>query len=109
MQVLFLQAKVTGSTLNGKKERMQAEEGDKEKWDFLSFAETWAPNESLEDTKNEVLFTHVRLKLMFFSILSFQKNIITIAYLSFVCTADFTSRETLHEWDKYNMGSISKS
>lgn len=66
MQVLFLQAKVTGSTLNGKKERMQAEEGDKEKWDFLSFAETWAPNESLEDTKNEVLFTHVRLKTYVF-------------------------------------------
>ncbi|KAM9550386.1 DNA annealing helicase and endonuclease ZRANB3 isoform 3-T3 [Guaruba guarouba] len=52
------QAKVTGSTLNGKKEKMQAEEGDKEKWDFLSFAETWAPNQSLEDPKNELLFTH---------------------------------------------------
>ncbi|XP_010176013.1 DNA annealing helicase and endonuclease ZRANB3, partial [Antrostomus carolinensis] len=51
-------AKVTGSTLNGKKEKMQAEEGDKEKWDFLSFAETWTPNESLEDPKNELLFTH---------------------------------------------------
>uniref|UniRef100_A0A8B9QIN4 Zinc finger RANBP2-type containing 3 n=1 Tax=Apteryx owenii TaxID=8824 RepID=A0A8B9QIN4_APTOW len=52
------QAKVTGSTLNGKKEKMQAEEGDKEKWDFLSFAETWTPNESLEDCRNELLFTH---------------------------------------------------
>lgn len=62
MQVLFVQAKVTGSTLNGKKEKMQAEEGDKEKWDFLSFAETWTPNESLEDPKNELLFTHVRLE-----------------------------------------------
>lgn len=41
---------------------MQAEEGDKEKWDFLSFAETWTPNESLEDPKNELLFTHVRLE-----------------------------------------------
>ncbi|KFP86529.1 DNA annealing helicase and endonuclease ZRANB3, partial [Acanthisitta chloris] len=51
-------AKVTGSTLNGKKEKMQAEEGDKEKWDFLSFAETWTPNESLEDPQNELLFTH---------------------------------------------------
>nr|XP_021128623.3 DNA annealing helicase and endonuclease ZRANB3 isoform X1 [Anas platyrhynchos] len=56
--MLNRKAKVTGSTLNGKKERMQAEEGDKEKWDFLSFAETWAPNESLEDIQNEVLFTH---------------------------------------------------
>ncbi|NWS52837.1 ZRAB3 endonuclease, partial [Chunga burmeisteri] len=56
--MLNRKAKVTGSTLNGKKEKMQAEEGEKEKWDFLSFAETWTPNESLEDTKNELLFTH---------------------------------------------------
>lgn len=76
MQVFFLQAKVTGSTLNGKKERMQAEEGDKEKWDFLSFAETWAPNESLEDIQNEVLFTHVRLKTYVFqySVISKKYN-----------------------------------
>ncbi|KFP92233.1 DNA annealing helicase and endonuclease ZRANB3, partial [Apaloderma vittatum] len=56
--MLNRKAKVTGSTLNGRKEKMQAEEGDKEKWDFLSFAETWAPNENLEDNKNELLFTH---------------------------------------------------
>ncbi|NXA36088.1 ZRAB3 endonuclease, partial [Eudromia elegans] len=56
--MLNRKAKVTGSTLNGKKEKMQAEEGDKDKWDFLSFAETWTPNESLEDFKNELLFTH---------------------------------------------------
>ncbi|XP_053926733.1 DNA annealing helicase and endonuclease ZRANB3 isoform X1 [Cuculus canorus] len=56
--MLNRKAKVTGSTLNGRKEKMQAEEGDKEKWDFLSFAETWTPNESLEDSKNELLFTH---------------------------------------------------
>ncbi|KAF1397065.1 DNA annealing helicase and endonuclease ZRANB3, partial [Spheniscus mendiculus] len=56
--MLNRKAKVTGSTLNGKKEKMQAEEGDKEKWDFLNFAETWTPNESLEDPKNELLFTH---------------------------------------------------
>ncbi|NXY24665.1 ZRAB3 endonuclease, partial [Atrichornis clamosus] len=56
--MLNRKAKVTGSTLNGKKEKMQAEEDDKEKWDFLSFAETWTPNESLEDPKNELLFTH---------------------------------------------------
>ncbi|XP_075613328.1 DNA annealing helicase and endonuclease ZRANB3 isoform X4 [Balearica regulorum gibbericeps] len=55
--MLNRKAKVTGSTLNGKKEKMQAEEGDKEKWDFLSFAETWTPNESIEDPKNELLFT----------------------------------------------------
>ncbi|NWR27534.1 ZRAB3 endonuclease, partial [Tachuris rubrigastra] len=56
--MLNRKAKVTGSTLNGRKEKMQAEEGDKKKWDFLSFAETWTPNESLEDPKNEFLFTH---------------------------------------------------
>ncbi|XP_074684688.1 DNA annealing helicase and endonuclease ZRANB3 isoform X4 [Strix aluco] len=56
--MLNRKAKVTGSTLNGKKEKMQAEECDKEKWDFLNFAETWTPNESLEDSKNELLFTH---------------------------------------------------
>ncbi|NXS58417.1 ZRAB3 endonuclease, partial [Brachypteracias leptosomus] len=56
--MLNRKARVTGSTLNGKKEKMQAEEGDKEKWDFLSFAETWTPNESLEEPKNELLFTH---------------------------------------------------
>ncbi|NXN26741.1 ZRAB3 endonuclease, partial [Nycticryphes semicollaris] len=56
--MLNRKAKVTGSTLNGKKEKMQAEEGDKEKWEFLSFAETWTPNESLDDSKNELLFTH---------------------------------------------------
>ncbi|XP_061861169.1 DNA annealing helicase and endonuclease ZRANB3 isoform X7 [Colius striatus] len=56
--MLNRKSKVTGSTLNGKKEKMQAEEGDKEKWDFLSFAETWTPNESLEDSKSDLLFTH---------------------------------------------------
>eukprot|EP00076_Gallus_gallus_P007264 XP_003641641.2 DNA annealing helicase and endonuclease ZRANB3 [Gallus gallus] len=56
--MLNRKAKVTGSTLNGKKEKMQAEEGDKEKWDFLSFAEAWTPNDSVEDLQNEFLFTH---------------------------------------------------
>ncbi|POI34850.1 hypothetical protein CIB84_001396 [Bambusicola thoracicus] len=56
--MLNRKAKVTGSTLNGKKEKMQAEEGDKEKWDFLSFAEAWTPNDSVEDLHNEFLFTH---------------------------------------------------
>ncbi|NXJ15347.1 ZRAB3 endonuclease, partial [Odontophorus gujanensis] len=56
--MLNRKAKVTGSTLNGKKEKIQAEEGDKEKWDFLSYAETWTPNGSVEDLQNELLFTH---------------------------------------------------
>ncbi|XP_049745189.1 DNA annealing helicase and endonuclease ZRANB3 isoform X2 [Elephas maximus indicus] len=56
--MLNRKAQVTGSTLNGRKEQLQAEEGDKEKWDFLQFAEAWTPNESSEELKNEVLFTH---------------------------------------------------
>lgn len=62
-----MQANVTGSALNGKKERMQAEEGDREKWDFLSFAEAWTPNDSAEDLQNELLFTHVILKAYVFN------------------------------------------
>ncbi|XP_060113100.1 DNA annealing helicase and endonuclease ZRANB3 [Heteronotia binoei] len=56
--MLNRKAAVTGTTLNGKKEKLLAEEGSREKWNFLSFAEAWAPNESLSDVKNEVLFTH---------------------------------------------------
>ncbi|KAM6178321.1 LOW QUALITY PROTEIN: DNA annealing helicase and endonuclease ZRANB3 [Rhynchocyon petersi] len=56
--MLNRKAQVTGSTLNGRKEKLQAEEGDKEKWDFLQFAEAWTPNESSEELKNEALFTH---------------------------------------------------
>ncbi|XP_062972669.1 DNA annealing helicase and endonuclease ZRANB3 isoform X2 [Elgaria multicarinata webbii] len=56
--MLNRKAKVTGTTLNGKKEKLQAEEGDREKWSFLNFAEAWIPNESLNEIKNEVLFTH---------------------------------------------------
>lgn len=57
----ILQAQVTGSTLNGRKEKLQAEEGDKEKWDFLQFAEAWTPNERSEELRDEMLFTRVRL------------------------------------------------
>ncbi|XP_007494156.1 DNA annealing helicase and endonuclease ZRANB3 isoform X2 [Monodelphis domestica] len=56
--MLNRKAIVTGSTLNGRKEKLEAEEGDKEKWDFLKFAEAWTPNENFEEIKNEVLFTH---------------------------------------------------
>lgn len=56
-----VQAKVTGTTLNGKKEKLQAPEGDKDKWNFLNFAEAWTPNEGLNESKDEVLFTHVRM------------------------------------------------
>ncbi|XP_064420047.1 DNA annealing helicase and endonuclease ZRANB3 isoform X3 [Latimeria chalumnae] len=49
---------VTSSTLNGKKTRMQVEEGDKDKWDFLNFSYAWTPNESIQETKDEVFFSH---------------------------------------------------
>uniref|UniRef100_A0A8C5R5Z1 Zinc finger RANBP2-type containing 3 n=1 Tax=Leptobrachium leishanense TaxID=445787 RepID=A0A8C5R5Z1_9ANUR len=59
--MLNRKAKVTGSTLNGKKEKIQAEEDCKEKWDFLNFSKTWTPNESIEELKDDLLFTHVRI------------------------------------------------
>ncbi|XP_062383557.1 DNA annealing helicase and endonuclease ZRANB3 [Sardina pilchardus] len=53
---------VTASTLNGRKEVLQAELGDKEQWDFLNFAQAWSPNEALTtgpaDDKNHVFFSH---------------------------------------------------
>ncbi|XP_068923925.1 DNA annealing helicase and endonuclease ZRANB3 isoform X3 [Petaurus breviceps papuanus] len=55
--MLNRKAIVTGSTLNGRKEKLEAEEGDREKWDFLKFAEAWTPNKNFEEIKNEVLFT----------------------------------------------------
>uniref|UniRef100_A0A8C6Y3Y3 DNA annealing helicase and endonuclease ZRANB3 n=1 Tax=Naja naja TaxID=35670 RepID=A0A8C6Y3Y3_NAJNA len=59
--MLNRKAKVTGTTLNGKKEKLQAPEGDKDKWNFLNFAEAWTPNEDLNEIKDKVLFTHVRM------------------------------------------------
>lgn len=64
----IVQTQVTGSTLNGRKEKLQAEEGDKEKWDFLQFAEAWTPNESSEEFRNEILFTQVSLHDFFCSV-----------------------------------------
>ncbi|XP_019060382.1 DNA annealing helicase and endonuclease ZRANB3 isoform X5 [Fukomys damarensis] len=55
--MLNRKAQVTGSTLNGRKEQLQAEEDDKEKWDFLQFAEAWTPSDSSESLRKEVLFT----------------------------------------------------
>ncbi|XP_070786838.1 DNA annealing helicase and endonuclease ZRANB3 [Enoplosus armatus] len=56
---------VTGSTLNGRKEYLKADEGDKDKWEFLSFADAWTPSEMvlpLEGNagrvKDDVFFTH---------------------------------------------------
>ncbi|KAF7688242.1 hypothetical protein HF521_014248 [Silurus meridionalis] len=53
---------VTGSTLNGRKEYLRAEEADKEKWDFLNFAQAWTPSDSnvgdAADEKDGVFFSH---------------------------------------------------
>uniref|UniRef100_A0A8C2WR31 Zinc finger, RAN-binding domain containing 3 n=1 Tax=Cyclopterus lumpus TaxID=8103 RepID=A0A8C2WR31_CYCLU len=38
---------VTGSTLNGRKGYLKADEGDKDKWEFLNFADAWKPSEML--------------------------------------------------------------
>lgn len=54
------QAQVTGSTLNGRKEKLQATEEDKEKWGFLQFAEAWTPRDSCEELSKDAVFTHVR-------------------------------------------------
>ncbi|XP_012783662.2 DNA annealing helicase and endonuclease ZRANB3 isoform X2 [Ochotona princeps] len=56
--ILNRKARVTGSTLNGRKEQLQAEEGDKEKWDFLQFAEAWTPTDCADELQKDVLFTH---------------------------------------------------
>lgn len=64
------QETVTGSTLNGKKEYLNAEVGDKDKWDFLNFSNAWTPCETLPppqgdpgNGKDGVFFSHVSLLL----------------------------------------------
>ncbi|KAM9836018.1 DNA annealing helicase and endonuclease ZRANB3 [Aulostomus maculatus] len=56
---------VTGSTLNGRKEYLKAEEGDKDRWEFLSFASAWTPSEMVlplegntADQEDQVFFSH---------------------------------------------------
>ncbi|XP_047433022.1 DNA annealing helicase and endonuclease ZRANB3 [Mugil cephalus] len=53
---------VTGSTLNGRKEYLKADEGDRDKWEFLNFANAWMPSERVlpleGNAKDEVFFTH---------------------------------------------------
>ncbi|KAM7365395.1 hypothetical protein PAMP_016327 [Pampus punctatissimus] len=56
---------VTGSTLNGRKEYLKADEGDKDRWEFLNFASVWTPSEMVlplegntGDVKDDVFFTH---------------------------------------------------
>lgn len=57
---------MTGSTLNGRKEYLKAAEGDKDKWEFLSFADVWTPSEMVlplernaGNVKDDVFFSHV--------------------------------------------------
>ncbi|MCI4393309.1 hypothetical protein PGIGA_G00155910 [Pangasianodon gigas] len=49
---------VTGSTLNGKKDYLKTEEADKEKWDFLNFAQAWTPSDSITDDAEDLFFSH---------------------------------------------------
>lgn len=76
----ILQARVTGSTLNGRKEQLQAEEGDKEKWDFLQFAEAWTPTECAEELQKDVLFTHVRFNFLSISV-SLITETVSLSYI----------------------------
>jgi len=62
----ILQETVTGSTLNGRKEYLKADEGDKDKWEFLNFANAWTPRETVlplegnaGNVKDDVFFTYV--------------------------------------------------
>ncbi|KAM4710695.1 DNA annealing helicase and endonuclease ZRANB3 [Anableps anableps] len=57
---------VTGSTLNGRKEYLKADEGDKDKWEFLSFANAWTPSETVlplegntGNVKDDIFFTYL--------------------------------------------------
>ena len=63
---LVLQETVTGSTLNGRKEYLKANVGDKDKWEFLNFADAWTPSEMVlplegntGNVKDDLFFTHV--------------------------------------------------
>uniref|UniRef100_A0A672YBQ2 Zinc finger, RAN-binding domain containing 3 n=1 Tax=Sphaeramia orbicularis TaxID=375764 RepID=A0A672YBQ2_9TELE len=56
---------VTGRSLNGRREYLKADEGDKDKWEFLNFANAWTPSEmvlplegSTGNVKDDVFFTH---------------------------------------------------
>ncbi|XP_073318256.1 DNA annealing helicase and endonuclease ZRANB3 isoform X2 [Pagrus major] len=56
---------VTGCTLNGRKEYLKADKGDKDKWEFLNFADAWTPGEMVlplegntGSVKDDVFFTH---------------------------------------------------
>ncbi|XP_044201256.1 DNA annealing helicase and endonuclease ZRANB3 [Thunnus albacares] len=51
---------VTGSTLNGRKEYLKADEGDKDRWEFLNFASAWKPSDMVLplEGKDDVFFTH---------------------------------------------------
>ncbi|XP_042369339.1 DNA annealing helicase and endonuclease ZRANB3 isoform X2 [Plectropomus leopardus] len=55
---------VTGSTLNGRKGYLEAAVGDKDKWEFLNFADAWTPSEMVPplegdagNVKDDMFFT----------------------------------------------------
>lgn len=57
---------MTGRTLNGRKGYLKADVGDKDKWEFLNFADAWTPSEMVlpregnaGNQNDDVFFTHV--------------------------------------------------
>nr|XP_046237913.1 DNA annealing helicase and endonuclease ZRANB3 isoform X2 [Scatophagus argus] len=57
---------VTGSTLNGRKAYLKADEGNRDKWEFLSFSDAWMPSEmvlplegNIGSVSDDVFFTHL--------------------------------------------------
>ncbi|XP_072435773.1 DNA annealing helicase and endonuclease ZRANB3 isoform X2 [Chiloscyllium punctatum] len=56
--MLKRKTRVTSNTLNGIKQHLEVEEGDKEKWDFLSNALAWVPNKNFSAAEDGVFFTH---------------------------------------------------
>ncbi|XP_041834421.1 DNA annealing helicase and endonuclease ZRANB3 isoform X2 [Melanotaenia boesemani] len=60
---------VTGSTLNGRKEYLKADEGDKDRWEFLNFANAWTPTDMVlplagnsGNMNEDVFFTHFEME-----------------------------------------------
>uniref|UniRef100_A0AAX7SIU1 Zinc finger, RAN-binding domain containing 3 n=1 Tax=Astatotilapia calliptera TaxID=8154 RepID=A0AAX7SIU1_ASTCA len=95
--------KVTGSTLNGRKEYLKADEGDKDKWEFLNFANAWTPSEmalplegSTGNAKTDVFFTHVSQQEIFnrHLFLSLFKLALTCRAIEYKATGAFIINES---------------
>lgn len=103
IRFLVFQEKVTGSTLNGRKEYLKADEGDKDKWEFLNFANAWTPSEmvlplegSTGNAKTDVFFTHVSQQEIFnrHLFLSLFKLALTCRAIEYKATGAFIINES---------------